>query len=94
MKWKLTFAFLFLTSIVALVYYSRMPLIEYTVVTTEVVQRLDEDGYPTGEGHMKQPSTKTYKDNNAAKGGALGFGIIAGASLLCFAWMLRREDKL
>lgn len=94
MKWKILFSLLFCCSVAMLMYYSRMPLIEYNIVITESVQQLDKDGYPTGEGYSKQPVTKTYKDNNAATGAAIGFGLIAAASVVGIALSLRREYKM
>jgi hypothetical protein len=88
MKWKIVFAILFFCSVAVLVFYSRMPLIQYTVTATETAHQLDKDGYPTGESYSKRPSSIVHIDNFGAIGGAIGFGIIAAGALMGFALTL------
>jgi hypothetical protein len=44
-----------------------------------------------GESFFKEQVTRTYQDNYASIGGAIGFGIIAAASLLAFASTFKNE---
>ena len=46
---------------------------------------------PSGETFFDERVTRTYQDNYAAIGGAIGFGIIAAASLLALAILVKNE---
>ena len=46
---------------------------------------------PSGGSFFEEQVTRTYQDNYASIGGAIGFGIIAAASLLAFAIQVKNE---
>ena len=77
MKWKTLFLILFcLFSILSYVYANKsLSIYEQTVV---------------GAAH-DNGVIKTYHDNYAAIGGAIGFGIIAASALITFAIVLKNE---
>jgi len=79
MKWKTLFLILFcLFSILSYVYANKsLSIYEQTVVGTT-----HDNGV-----------IKTYHDNYAAIGGAIGFGIIAAAALITFAITLKNEKS-
>ena len=85
MKWKIFFAILFASSVAMTFVYTNRSLVVYNRSSVEKVP--DSSGVGFFEGRV----TRTYQDNYASIGGAIGFGIIAAASLLAFAITVRNE---
>jgi hypothetical protein len=93
MKWRILFGSLFVASVIMMFVYSMKPLVESNVTTKDTVIRLDHEGYPTGEGYATNPTSRIYQDNYAAIGAVIGFGIIAGASVIGFALVIREKNS-
>jgi hypothetical protein len=84
MKWKVPFSVLFLASIIMMFVYAKKPLVTYSKTTIENVYSADHIFSP-------EPVTRTYQDNYASIGAVIGFGILAGASLISFALVIRKD---
>ena len=85
MKWKILFGVLFVLSVAMTFIYTNKSMIIYNKSSVENVPASD------GESFFKEQVTRTYQDNYASIGGAIGFGIIAAASLLAFAIQVKNE---
>jgi hypothetical protein len=85
MKWKILFGGLFILSVTMTFIYAKKSMIIYNKTSVENVPASD------GESFFKERVTRTYQDNYASIGGAIGFGIIAAASLLAFAILVKNE---
>jgi len=94
MNWKLLFGFLFAIFVALAVIYANKSLILYDKVSVEEVRDTskDENGASSVYSHP-QKVTRAYRDHYASIGGAIGFGIIAAASLLAFANTIKNEKK-
>ena len=92
MNWKFLFGFLFAVFVGLTVIYANKSLVLYDKVAVEDIRETskDENGTSSVFSHP-QKVTRTYRDNYAAIGGAIGFGIIAAASLLAFAIIIKNE---
>jgi hypothetical protein len=92
MNWKFFFGFLFVAFVGLTVIYANKSLTLYDKVTVEDIRETskDENGASSVYSHP-QKVTRTYQDNYASIGGAIGFGIIAAASLLAFAITIKNE---
>ena len=85
MKWRILFGTLFVWCIVMTFIYANKSMVSYNRSSVENVPTSD------GETFFKETVTRTYQDNYAAIGGAIGFGIIAAAALLAFAIVVKNE---
>jgi hypothetical protein len=85
MKWKILFGVLFVLSVAMVFIYTNKSMIIYNKSSVENVPASN------GEIFFKEQVTRTYQDNYGAIGGAIGFGIIAAASLLAFAFTVKNE---
>ena len=85
MKWKTLFGGLFILSVTMTFIYANKSMIIYNKTSVENVPASD------GGSFFKEQVTRTYQDNYASIGGAIGFGIIAAASLLAFAICVKNE---
>lgn len=85
MKWKILFGVLFASSVAISFIYANRSMIVYNRSSVENVPASD------GGSFFTERVTRTYQDNYAAIGGAIGFGIIAAASLLAFAITVKNE---
>ena len=65
--------------------YTNKSMVIYSRSSVEKVPASD------GKSYFVEPVTRTYQDNYASIGGAIGFGIIAAASLLALAIIVRNE---
>ena len=92
MNWKLLFGLLFIVFVALTVIYANKSLVVSDRVTIEDVRETvkDETGAVSVNSHP-QRITRTYQDNYASIGGAIGFGIIASASLLAFAITIKKD---
>ncbi|HEV8503913.1 MAG TPA: hypothetical protein VGQ53_00885 [Chitinophagaceae bacterium] len=84
MKWKVLFGILFILSVALTFIYTNKSMVVYN---KSAVEKVPSDG----GGFFEERVTRTYHDNYAAIGGAIGFGIIAAASLLAFAIAAKSE---
>ncbi|MGC4034588.1 MAG: hypothetical protein QM764_01415 [Chitinophagaceae bacterium] len=84
MKWKIIFTLLFIASVIMMFMYIDKPLVVYTRTAIE-------DVYLPNGSYSTEPVTRTYQDNYASIGAGIGFAILAGASLICFALTIRSE---
>jgi hypothetical protein len=84
MKWKIIFSVFFLGSVVMMLVYLKKPLVIYTRKTIENV-------YSTDTIYSPEPVTRTYQDNYASIGAVIGFGILASASLISFAFVVQKD---
>jgi len=87
MKWKILLGILFVWCIVMTFIYANKSMIIYDKSSVENVPS------PSGQSYFKETVTRTYQDNYASIGGAIGFGIIAAASLLAFAIAAKNEKS-
>jgi hypothetical protein len=79
MKWKVPlFSIIFIISIACMFWFLNKPLIVYSKTVIEEVQ------LPAGS-LTKEPVTKTYQENYGSIGAVIGFGILAGASIVSIA---------
>ena len=85
MKWKILFGGLFILSVTMTFIYASKSMIIYDKSSVENVPASG------GGSFFKERVTRTYQDNYASIGGAIGFGIIAAASLLAFAILVKNE---
>jgi hypothetical protein len=85
MKWKILFGGLFILSVTMTFIYVNKSMIIYNKSSVENVPASD------GKSFFEERVTRTYQDNYASIGGAIGFGIIAAASLLAFAISVKNE---
>jgi hypothetical protein len=85
MKWKILFGGLFILSVTLTFIYANKSMIIYNKSSVENVPA------PSGGSFFEEQVTRTYQDNYASIGGAIGFGIIAAASLLAFALTVKKE---
>lgn len=85
MKWKILFAGLFILSVTMTLIYANKSMIIYDKSSVENVPA------PNGGSFFEEQVTRTYHHNYASIGGAIGFGIIAAASLLAFAFAVKNE---
>ena len=94
MKWKLLFGLFFIIFVTLTVIYANKSLVLFDRVTIEDVRETskDENGTTSVYSHP-QKITRTYQDNYASMGGAIGFGVIAAASLLAFAITIRNDKS-
>ena len=88
MQWKLIFGILFLASVVMTFIYAEKPLIIYNKTSVENIS----DSTPGGT--IEESVTRTYQDNYASIGGAIGFGVIAAGALIGLALTIRREGSV
>ena len=95
MNWKIAFGVLFFLSVTLMIVYANKNLIVYDKTTTEEFKETykNENGGTSVLSHP-QNITRTYQDNYAAIGGAIGFGILAAASLLAFASAEKNENSV
>ena len=85
MKWKILFGGLFILSVTMTFIYANKSMIIYNKSSVENVPASN------GGSFFEERLTRTYQDNYASIGGAIGFGIIAAASLLAFAILVKNE---
>jgi hypothetical protein len=85
MKWKILFGGLFILSVIMTFIYANKSMIIYNKSSVENVPASN------GGSFFEERVTRTYEDNYASIGGAIGFGIIAAASLLAFAIPVKNE---
>jgi hypothetical protein len=85
MKWKILFGFLFVLSVMMTFIYTNKSMVTYNKASIENVP------VSGGESFSVERVTRTYQDNYASIGGAIGFGVIAAASLLALAIVVRNE---
>jgi hypothetical protein len=85
MKWKILFGVLFVLSVTMTFIYTNKSMVIYNKSSLENVP---DSG---GETFSEQRVTRTYQDNYASIGGAIGFGLIAAASLLALAFVVKNE---
>lgn len=93
MYWKFLFGILFILFVVLTITYAGKSLVVYNKVTIESVvdkKLKEEDGKVSTYSHPQQV-TRTYQDNYAAIGGAIGLAILGAASLIGFALLVRQE---
>ena len=92
MNWKILFGLLFIFFAALVVIYANKSLVLYERTTVEDVTHKgkDENG-AMAVYSQPQNITRTYQDNYASIGGAIGFGIIAAAALLAFAIAVKNE---
>ena len=72
-------------SVIMTFIYANKSMIIYDKSSVENVPASD------GGSFFKERVTRTYQDNYASIGGAIGFGLIAAASLLAFAICVKNE---
>jgi hypothetical protein len=85
MQWRMLFGFLFVASVVTMFVYSKKYVVEVTIRTPEDV------GFDV-HGELKVQSynvKRQVRDDTTAVGMVVGFAIIAGASVIAFAYTLR-----
>jgi len=87
MKWKILFGVLFVLFVIMTFIYGNKSMISYNKSSVENVPA------PNGGSFFEERVTRAYQDNYASIGGAIGFGIIAAASLLAFANTIKNEKK-
>jgi len=85
MKWKILFGVLFVLSVIMTFTYTNKSMVIYNKTSVEKVPDSE------GKSFFEEQVTRTYEDNYASIGGAIGFGIIAAASLLALAIIVRNE---
>jgi hypothetical protein len=88
MKWRL-FVFGFLSGFFSILAarYAGKDLVIYNRSSMENV-------YETETIYRAQQVIKTYHENYASIGGAIGFAILGGVSLLCFSLHLKEKSRL
>jgi len=94
MKLKVVYSLIFAISILLMVFYASKKLVLYDKSAIEEVKKFSgiENGVSTTYS-SPQKVTRTYQDNYASIGGAIGFGIVAAASLLAFAIAVKNEKS-
>ena len=85
MKWKILFGVLFVVSITITFIYANKSMVVYNKSSVEKVPSF------SGETFSVERVTRTYQDNYASIGGAIGFGVLAAASLLALAIVVKNE---
>jgi hypothetical protein len=85
MKWKILFGVLFVLSVTMTFINTNKSMVSYNKSS---VEKVPASG---GGSFFEEQVTRTYQDNYAAIGGAIGFGIIAAASLLALAIVVKNE---
>jgi TRAP-type C4-dicarboxylate transport system permease small subunit len=95
MNWKLLFAALFILFLSLSWMYANKTAVSYQKVSTEDVSKVtrDENGAAIILSHPHDVQ-RTYQENYAAAGGAIGFGIIAAAALVGLAIFVQSEHSL
>jgi len=93
MKWRILFSLLFVTSVVMMFVYSNKNLVEINITTEGVGWGLDAQGNPSDTQQTKHVK-REYRDNFTAVGMVIGFAIIAGASVISFAFTLKDKDSV
>jgi hypothetical protein len=91
MTWRIIFSFLFVTSVVMMFVYSKKTLVEFDITTEGVGWGLDAQGNFSTTRPTKNVK-REYRANYVAVGMVIGFAIIAGASVIAFAFTIR--DKI
>jgi hypothetical protein len=92
MNWRILFSFLFVASVVMMFVYSQKTLLEVKYTREGVGERIDAQGNYSGN----QPSEivkREYRNNYMAVGMVIGFAIIAGASVISFAFTIREKSS-
>jgi hypothetical protein len=92
MKWKIIYGVIFFISIFFLFYYSNKRAVIYQkALVEEITDSIkNEQGIISTLSHPEKV-TRVYQDNFASIGGAIGFGLIAAASILAFALTINKE---
>jgi len=86
MKWKLIFSSFFIASVIMMFVYINKKLVIYSRTMTEKIPLV-------GGGYSTEPVAKTFQDNYSSNGAVIGFGILAGASLISVALTIRKEKS-
>jgi hypothetical protein len=93
MSWKIVFGFLFIVFVYLTVNYANKSMVLYAKTAVEDSRYTVKEESGTAVYSHPQNVTRTYQDNYASIGGAIGFGIIAAASLLAFAITVRNDKR-
>ena len=92
MSWKVLFGLLFIVFVALTTIYANKSMIVYTTTSVDETRHsVKEDNGTAATYSHPQSLSRTYQDNYASIGGAIGFGIIAAASLLALAIALKNE---
>lgn len=92
MKWRIIFSFLFVTSVIMMFVYSKKTLVEIAITTEGIGWGHDAQGNLSST----QPTTdvkREYRPNYVAVGMVIGFAIIAGASVIAFAFTISDKNS-
>jgi hypothetical protein len=85
MKWNLFLGVLFIFSVLMTFIYGGKSMIVYTKSSVENVPASG------GGSTFEEGVTRTYQDNYASIGGAIGFAILGSASLLAFSMSIKKD---